>query len=272
MSSRFSDIWETDLDRKKGLFTRSLGLQFKQRKAEQRHATDDFIANRNSQVQTQHKEGEPDDNFGGKLCHPKMRAKLLFRSGEFNNMSWGYHLEQTAEATMKSNDTEIEKSFDMKTVENDRNGNYWPEVENISPVPFSDKEMNDNTCDTDSNNNANEKDLNGNQTSSIKFDVGVTDSRVTEDITDRTVKESLMDEQSLTEFEQSKTECDDTNHCSHVNDSVMEFDSKTGPECVMKDKPHEYDIWVTEVTHDCLTVTFMESPTERGFFKDRYEA
>lgn len=280
LSSRFSDIWETDLDRKKGLFTRSLGLEFKQRKAEQRHATDDCIVNRNGQVQTEHKEGKPDDNSGGKMCHPKMRAKLLFRSGEFNDKSWGYHLEETAtDDTMESNDIENTKPFDLETPKNDSNGNYLPEVENISPVPFSDAEMNDNTIiDTDSNNNANEKDLNGNVFSPIQFDAGVTDSfestnsPVKEIITDNVVTETNMDKQNTTELEESK-QCDNTNHDIYMKDSIMEFDSSlTGQDSVMKDKPHEYDIWVTEVTHDCLTVTFMESPTEKGFFKRSYEA
>ena len=302
LSSRFSDIWGTDLDRKKGLFTRSLGLEFKQRKAEQRHATDDCIVNRTGQVQTKHKEGEPDDNSGGKLCHPKMRAKLLFRSGEFNDKSWGYQLEQTeADDTMESNDIENnEKSFDLETPipENDSSGNYLPVVENISPVPFSDAEMNDNTFDTDSNNNANRKDLNGNVFSPVQFDADVmnnlngnafspiqfdacvTDSPLTtnspvmpESITDNSALETIMDKQNLTELVESKTGYEHSHPDIHMNDSVMELESSvTGKESVMKDKPHEYDIWVTEVTHDCLTVTFMESPTEKGFFKRSFDA
>ena len=285
MSSRFSDIWETDLDHKKGLFTRSLGLEFKQRKVEQRHATDDCIVNRTGQVQTTNKEEAPDENFGGKLCHPKMRAKLLFRSGDFDDKSWGYHLEETAaDDIMESDDNGNKKSFDLETPANGSNGNYSPVVENISPIPFCDTEMKYDTNDTDSNNNPNGKDLNGNEFTHIQFDAGVpvtyvtTDNVVTRDYsvtTDTSVTERITDNdvtENVKNFEESKNGSDYTNNDIQMSDSGMEFDSNVEKECVMKDKPHEYDIWVTEVTHDCLTVTFMESPTEKGFFKRSYEA
>ena len=222
-----SNIWETDFDNKTGLYIHSLGHEIKQRGADQQKKSEcghDFI-NRTSQVQTQHKEPESVDNFGGKSCHPKMRAKLLFRSGDFDNSSWGYQLEEAENDTKKSSDsvfeeksTNSENHIDVLSSENnshvcqnDTNGNYLPNLDCLTPSPSSDKDENGN--------------------SDTKMDLDTTSS-LTENVTE----------------------------------------TRGSNEKPLKDKPHEYDIWVTEVTHDCLTVTFMESPTERGFFKERNDA
>lgn len=213
----YSSIWETNLDRNKGHFLHNLEYEVKQKGADQQN-NNDFGINTRDQVCSEHKESESEENNGGKLCHPKMRAKLLFRSGEFDNLSWGY---QTESDTIKSIDNEKEKSLDSNNQDNDTNGNYLPNLEYLSTSPSPDP------CNDEEQ---------------------IHDADLQKE-TDTDLLQDIPTERGLNDTES--------------------VDSNTNFE--KKDKPHEYDIWVTEVTHECLTVTFMESPTERGFFKDRYE-
>ena len=253
--SRFTDIWGTDLDNKKDLFAHSLGSDFKQRGTglqENNENRNNFNINNSSQVPTIDKRAESEENFGGKLCHPKMRAKLLFRSGDFDNMSWGYQHEETESDTMKSTDIHDEKSIDSnKNIDsnafvNDTNGNYLPNTDCLSPMSTissdNDEEMNSPQNDLDSSLVQNEVEMNGNT------------------IIETPLNPSLLQEGDT---RNGLDPCSLQEGHTGIQTSITE--------CEKKDKPHEYDIWVTEVTHDCLTVTFMESPTERGFFKERCE-
>ena len=262
--SGLSNIWETDFANKTGLYYHRLGHEFKQRgadlqnKSEYRH---DFISE-TSQVQTQHKELEPADSFGGKSCHPKMRAKFLFRSGDFDNSSWGYQLEEAEIDTKESTDSVFEERTahseniandticEEKSLHSENNINdtvfeekFIPSENNINDTVFEEKIV-------PSEKNIN--DTNGNYLPNLDS-LSTVDSPLTP-ICDKDENGNL---DSKMDFDESSQELEVTD---------------TSAKEPLKDKPHEYDIMVTEVTHDCLSVIFMESPTVRGFFKDRNDA
>jgi len=191
---------------------------------------------------------------GGKSCHPKMRAKFMFRTGDFETCDWGYDWSSSDNESLNkgcvgghatvingtsAQSTEAEhnplkrkRSDSISELSSICSETTIPAVDDLgSPVAATIPDW--STCPILKNNNE-EK---------ILFD---------------TYPDSMPILANVIETPLETAEKTDTTYSSKISDDdAIKFTSVSARD----------DVYVTEITCDEITVIFQESQRPKGFFK-----
>ena len=209
------------------------------------------INNPKGHVVTGHEENQYLKN-GGKSCHPKMRAKFMFRTGDLENYDWGYDWSSSDNESLKSKRTTSEKNDTVKEKENEivlSNSRYFP-LKRRWTNSFDEESVNSETTIP----------------AVDDLETPAKCSKVEPDDADLSDIESCPTEVNFTDLEET-VNCD--SKMEEGDSKVAEVDSRRAE--VETDtilKKDDDVILVTEVTHNLVTITFLESSTEKGFFKE----
>lgn len=205
---------------------------------------------------------------GGKGCHPKMRAKFMYRSGDFESQNWGYDWTSSDnESVVRENIVEW-KSADKKHIDD-----LCPTIDSgdLSEVKGDENvEIRDSRMTVDS---SPAKRRRTESTEVCKNDCLLKDSAsVYSDITEPAMDdpvESTID--SLPDWGSMTTDADYLlNFAASVNaehQAVKDMEQTAATATI----PVKDDITVTEVTVDAITITVVESSREKGFFRSRWD-
>ncbi|XP_060584484.1 chromobox protein homolog 8-like [Ruditapes philippinarum] len=101
--SKFGGVWQADAtsEERDTLFENEADKRTGQKK---RKIELDIIDNKENEVTLHSPRQEqlsPLYENGGKSCHPKMRAKYMFRTGDFENTEWGYDWSSSDNESLK---------------------------------------------------------------------------------------------------------------------------------------------------------------------------
>lgn len=101
--SKYGGVWQADATNEQGdtLFENEADKRTEQKK---RKIDLDIIGNKENEVNLHSPRQEqlsPLYENGGKGCHPKMRAKYMFRTGDFENTEWGYDWSSSDNESLK---------------------------------------------------------------------------------------------------------------------------------------------------------------------------
>lgn len=258
--SKYGGVWQADATSKRGdtLFKNETKNQSEQKK---RKLDLDPIDNKENEVKLH------DSTYknGGKSCHPKMRAKYMFRTGDFENADWGYDWSSSDNESLKG--TSIKQSTDQS--ENSKD---------INPAMiFPQKSINQNFLHSLS-----EISSVTSESTIPAIDEMEDSARVTELDWNRPASCPMLDNTFLDEpfppileIDESMPTLRNENENICFNDETEELakPTETGTDQLLETKPevdieaYREHIFVTEVTLDNLTVIIHESDKMKGFFK-----
>ncbi|XP_045213761.1 uncharacterized protein LOC123564326 [Mercenaria mercenaria] len=202
---------------------------------------------------------------GGKGCHPKMRAKYMFRTGDFENADWGYDWSSSDNESLKGtvhidNDKTLNSTMTVTKnhPENRERRNSFSEMSSIaseSTIPAIDE---------------------------LETPVLVIDHDWIEPTSCPSLEKSFFEEsfppieeedESMPILTNEHTSFEtETEHLTQqmetdqsVETKIPEIETEKAPE-IETEKAREH-VYVTEVTFDDLTVIIQESDKMKGFFR-----
>ncbi|KAL3876874.1 hypothetical protein ACJMK2_034693 [Sinanodonta woodiana] len=218
-------LWQTDVStaRDDALLLHQQGHANSRNESDkERHTIEGLDARTHSQVFPEYKEERLSDyNYGGKCYHPKVRAKLLFKTGETMRENWWEEEDKLVS----------HKMCDVsKNCASDSNGNY---LQRLTEYPRPKR-----------------------RSYSIDWYSDIPDEK-------KTKTDEIKDQ---TDSENKDSSDDMSPKILKMTCSGEKFELESISE---NSTDENANVMVTNVTFDSVTVTFMESNTDKGFFRER---
>lgn len=260
--SKYGGVWQADAASKRGdtLFESETKIQSEQKK---RKLDLDHIDNKENEVKLPDSKQNELSTYtnGGKSCHPKMRAKYMFRTGDFENADWGYDWSSSDNESVKgtsnrpnTEQNDIDKNFHMQSCVNRKYLNSLSEISSVtseSTIPAIDE--------MESPIRVAEHDWNR-PTSCPMLDNTFYEEPFPPILE---VDESMPTLRNENENIYIKDETEET----PTETETTETDQSLETKAKIETEAYRERVYVTEVTLDNLTVIIHESDKMKGFFK-----
>jgi hypothetical protein len=255
--SKYGGVWQADAGGRQGdtLFAHESDHELGQKK---RKLALDVVSDKENNIDLHHatqKELGTLHQNGGKSCHPKMRAKFMFRTGDFANSDWGYDWISSDNESVK--ETEHKEGIDYTD-------DYLDTEPKSSNRSLSERRFSLHRLPSEASSIASESTIPA--IDDLESPTVAKEQPWTHPIPDLTSHVESF--QTIREEDESMpTLTNETdNHTNETDDHTNETDhhdyasNESNPRL-------DTNVYVTEVTHQNLTVIIQESEQTKGFFK-----
>lgn len=255
--SKFGGVWRSGSDSDKAddpLYGNILEQTTEQKTLASVHTHTDSINSPISSYQTREDQLSAYHKNGGKSCHPKMRAKFMFRTGDIETCDWGYDWSSSDNESLNKGCTEGRAPVISET--------SAPDTEPISnPLKRKRSDSISELSSITSETTIPAVDDIGSPLSAKQTDFWAPCPILNNNTNERNPFTTYTDTMPVLakalESENETTDPEISVDVEHSDSDVTRVTSGTICD----------DVFVTEITCDDVTVIFQESQRSKGFFK-----